>query len=186
MVGLPLHLWDEGNFRAITRKMGVISNSIEINMARIDVSHMKICVITTSLKRISEEITVFANYRIFKVGIYEIYDDWKPFSTQNYDNDSEFEDEDDEDAISDTMIVEEENKSDKIRETLGEGEIDSEFELERVAKSQFEENVHEAIEVEFPVADPADIPDGVGVKAIINDERPENLNGELGRSKEDQ
>ncbi|CAH1437454.1 unnamed protein product [Lactuca virosa] len=89
VVGLPLHLWDEGNFRAITRKMGVISNSIEISMAKIDVSHMKICVITTSLKRMNKEITVVADNKIFKVGIYEIDDDWKPFSTHNYDNDME-------------------------------------------------------------------------------------------------
>ncbi|CAI9279887.1 unnamed protein product [Lactuca saligna] len=135
VVGLPIHLWDEGNLRAITRKLGVISKSMEISMSKIDVSYMKICVITTSLKRISEEIIVAVDNRIFKIGVYKIDDDWKPFSTHNYDNDSEYEDEDDEDAISNTMIVDDENKSDDMRETLEEGEIDSEFDSERVPGS---------------------------------------------------
>lgn len=30
-----------------------------------------------------------ADSKIFKVGIYEIDDDWKPFLTHNYDNDME-------------------------------------------------------------------------------------------------
>lgn len=46
-------------------------------------------------------------------------------------------------------------------------------------------NAHEAIEVESPVAAPADILGGVGVEAITNDRRLENPNGELGRNKED-
>ncbi|CAI9291290.1 unnamed protein product [Lactuca saligna] len=71
-----------------------------------------------------------ADNKIFKVGIYEIDDDWKPFLTHNYDNDMESYDEDDKDAISDTMIVEEENKSDDMSDTLEEGEIESDFESE--------------------------------------------------------
>ncbi|CAI9261418.1 unnamed protein product [Lactuca saligna] len=129
---------------------------------------------------------IVADNKISKVGIYEIDDDWKPFSTHNYDNNIESDGEDDEDAIADIMIVGEENKFDDMSDTLEEGEIELDLESRRVPESQFEVNDHEATVVESPVEAPADVPGGVGVEAIIIDGSQENLNGELGRNKEDQ
>lgn len=45
-------------------------------MNKMDVSHMKICILTETLSRINDEISVVADNRVFKVGVYEVDDDW--------------------------------------------------------------------------------------------------------------
>lgn len=72
-------------------------------MNTLDVSHMKLCILTESLSRINEEVTVVGDNRVFKVGIYEVDDDWKPFSNSK-NSMAESEEEDKEDGVSDTIF----------------------------------------------------------------------------------
>ncbi|CAI9275222.1 unnamed protein product [Lactuca saligna] len=114
-----------------TLKLGVISNSIEISMNKMDVSHMKICILTETLSRINEEVSVVADNRVFEVGVYEVDDDWKPFSCSE-ESMAESDEEDDDDDISNTVF--------DTDEGLEDGEIVPNADTEQVPDSEIGRN----------------------------------------------
>ncbi|KAI3508623.1 hypothetical protein L1887_23632 [Cichorium endivia] len=111
IVGLPLSLWGDRNFDAISGRYGKIIAPFDEVMHRVDLSHVKIGIITSRRARINEETSVVWEGRSFKVGIIEFDEDWFPFRWDSPDSlqgqkelESEDEDTDEEDGISDTCM----------------------------------------------------------------------------------
>ncbi|CAI9299412.1 unnamed protein product [Lactuca saligna] len=162
-VGLPPHLWDEGNSGAITLKLGVISNSMELSMDRVDVSHMKMCILTTTLGIINEEVTVVVDNRVFEVGVYEVDNGWRPFSCSD-DSMLESDDEDDENAM--------------VFDTDGgfeDGEIGPEINTEQIPESETRRN--------FPLNDIEEAP---ASRATVSPGKLENQHAGSSKNDEDQ
>ncbi|CAH1448167.1 unnamed protein product [Lactuca virosa] len=87
IIGLPLHMWSEGNFERIERIAGTVGKVLspsEISMRLQDVSCGKICVLTKRKIRINEEVAVEFNKNIIKVGISEVDFEWSPFPSCNW------------------------------------------------------------------------------------------------------
>ncbi|CAH1441469.1 unnamed protein product [Lactuca virosa] len=116
IVGLPLQLLGENNFEKITKDYGNIIAPYDNLTHHVDLSYVKIGILTTRRKRINEEILVAVEGEILKLGIIELDEDWYPFK---FDPDDEFyekddlcvEDEDEEeednvDGVSDTWVQE--------------------------------------------------------------------------------
>ncbi|CAI9278632.1 unnamed protein product [Lactuca saligna] len=82
--------------------------------------------------KINEELTVVADNKLLKIGIYEVDDNWKLFVTYPEDSEAESEGDDDDDAISNTMKDDDEIKSVDMGEMLEEGEIGNESESARI------------------------------------------------------
>ncbi|KAL4569955.1 hypothetical protein LXL04_025604 [Taraxacum kok-saghyz] len=107
ITGIPSIAWDEVNFAAIGTSFGKVIHNHNNFWDSQDVSHAKLCILTTSRKRINEEITVIVDRVSLRIGIFEVEDDWVPFQPfadtspppSDDDDDIGFEDED---AILDT------------------------------------------------------------------------------------
>ncbi|CAH1442025.1 unnamed protein product [Lactuca virosa] len=109
ILGLPLKLWDESNFSTIVRTFGKIVRSCDCIADRRDYSIDKVGVLTSNTKWINEEISVFAEGKLFTVGVVEYTNDWSAFKTppldhMEYESEDEVTDNDDEDGISDTCM----------------------------------------------------------------------------------
>ncbi|CAI9302239.1 unnamed protein product [Lactuca saligna] len=166
IVGLPLHFWDEENFREIISKLGVLSSSIEISMNTSDVSHMKLCILTESLSRINEEVTVVGDNQVFKVGIFEVDDDWKPFSNSMM----ESEEEDEEDGVSDTLF----DPDDELED----GEIGPDAEFVMRPGAEIRRNLHVDVSDETPAGSAIVAPSnsaGIHPSEFTPIESPRNL-----------
>lgn len=72
IVGLPLHMWSEGNFARIARLVGKLISPKMISMKLQDVSRGNICVLTERKTKINEEVVVDSNKKLLRVGIVEI------------------------------------------------------------------------------------------------------------------
>ncbi|CAH1446424.1 unnamed protein product [Lactuca virosa] len=79
IVGLPLILWGYTNFEAICQKFGKIIAPFDDVYHRVDLSCVKIGIITTRRTRINEEAVVATDDHIIKVGVVEFDEDWFPF-----------------------------------------------------------------------------------------------------------
>ncbi|KAL4570731.1 hypothetical protein LXL04_026392 [Taraxacum kok-saghyz] len=107
IVGVPFQAWDEANFMAITSKFGRSLLNISSFWNSRDVSNSKFCILTSSRRKINEELSLMLNGNEYKIGCFEIEDGWAPFSPATF-PDSETEEEedkgedDDDDGISDT------------------------------------------------------------------------------------
>ncbi|KAL4578929.1 hypothetical protein LXL04_015061 [Taraxacum kok-saghyz] len=125
IVGLPLHMWGEGNFAAITQGFGKTIAPFNTIPARVDLSCTKIGILTERKTRINEEMQVVFGGKTLSIGITEFDEDWWPFrfdpSKDFYEEELESGEEDD-DGMSDTWIDEE-------CEDREEGEIRDEDEL---------------------------------------------------------
>ncbi|KAL4571946.1 hypothetical protein LXL04_018714 [Taraxacum kok-saghyz] len=80
ITGLPIHAWDDANFASIAGRFGKLLVSGGAFWNLIDVSHGKICVLTSSLTKLNEELLVSLGGPQFKIGVFEIEDSWEPFS----------------------------------------------------------------------------------------------------------
>ncbi|CAH1425603.1 unnamed protein product [Lactuca virosa] len=72
IIGLPLHMWSEGNFARIVGTVGKILSPTEILICLQDVLCGKICVLTERKTKINEEVAVESNKNILWVGINEV------------------------------------------------------------------------------------------------------------------
>ncbi|KAI3505245.1 hypothetical protein L1887_27253 [Cichorium endivia] len=80
IVGLPLHLWGEKNFSAITSIVGITIAHFDEIYSRVDLSHAKIGILTARRCRINEEVLCSIDGKTFKIGIVEFDDHyWFPF-----------------------------------------------------------------------------------------------------------
>ncbi|CAH1453053.1 unnamed protein product [Lactuca virosa] len=92
---------------------------------------------------LNEEVTVVGDNRVFKVGVYEVDDDWKPFSCSE-ESMAESDEEDDEDGISDTVF--------DTDDGLEEGEIGPDADSDQIPDAEIGRN--------FLVDDSDEIPAG--------------------------
>ncbi|CAH1420725.1 unnamed protein product [Lactuca virosa] len=79
VVGLPLHMWSEENFSRIARWVGQPIGPLEIPLSMQDVSHGKICVLTSRKTKINDEVLVKLKGNVQKMGLVEENFDWPPF-----------------------------------------------------------------------------------------------------------
>ncbi|CAH1416400.1 unnamed protein product [Lactuca virosa] len=79
IMGLPLHLWGQRNFRIITEGFGKTIAPYEDIPHRVDLSHVKIGLLTTRRTRINDEIHAAFEGKVYKLGIIEFDEDWFPF-----------------------------------------------------------------------------------------------------------
>ncbi|CAH1433860.1 unnamed protein product [Lactuca virosa] len=79
IVGLPLQLWGEHNFNAISRNFGRTIAPYNDLPNRVDLSHAKLDILTTRRTRINEEIYVAFDGKVYTLGIIEFDQDWFPF-----------------------------------------------------------------------------------------------------------
>ncbi|CAH1442510.1 unnamed protein product [Lactuca virosa] len=154
ILGLPLYLWGDRNFTAITEHLGKTIAPYEDLPNRVDLSCPKIGILTSRKTRINDELHVGMDGKVFKIGITEFDEEWFPFrfdTSEDYyeipdgddEEDGEYGDEE-EDGVSDTYM----GNSDGEKE---EGEISPELQTER----------------------DVDKPDGgKGTNAVIGDESP--------------
>ncbi|CAH1447309.1 unnamed protein product [Lactuca virosa] len=130
IVGLPIRLWCEENFSAIVQKFGKIIIPFDHIEDRLDLSVVKVGILTCTKKKINEEIRVEAEGKIFDVGLVEYEDEpWFPF---RFDNDEQsFEPETDyvtsedelDDEVDDVSGDDEDGVSDTWMGDIEEGEI---------------------------------------------------------------
>ncbi|CAI9265576.1 unnamed protein product [Lactuca saligna] len=116
IVGLPIHLWGERNFSKITEGYGVTISPFDELPNRVDLSCVKIGILTKRRTRINDEIFVSCEGKFIKLGIIEFDEDWFPFkfdhSEDYYEKDdlSEVDETDeeneDEEGVSDTWMHE--------------------------------------------------------------------------------
>ncbi|KAL4556012.1 hypothetical protein LXL04_038647 [Taraxacum kok-saghyz] len=112
IMGLPMRLWSEDNVAAILQKFGkLIIPSDEMGTGA-DESFIKVGILTTFKRWINDEVAMAIGEHHFNVGLVEFERNWTPFTQcQFVDNTSSDEDEeDDEEAISDTDMVLEEGE----------------------------------------------------------------------------
>lgn len=79
IVGLPLFLWGQRNFEKITGTFRKIIAPFDDIPNRIDLSHVKIGILTTRKARINEEIHISYDGKVTRLGIVEFDEDWFPF-----------------------------------------------------------------------------------------------------------
>ncbi|KAL4581415.1 hypothetical protein LXL04_017629 [Taraxacum kok-saghyz] len=106
IIGMPILAWDESNFASIAGRFGkVLSNNVSFWNCS-DLSHVKVGVLTTSLKRVEETLAVNLKGVGYSIGVFEIDEEWTPFSPTSFPpSDSDDEDDrngDEDDEISDT------------------------------------------------------------------------------------
>ncbi|KAL4575220.1 hypothetical protein LXL04_022062 [Taraxacum kok-saghyz] len=80
IVGLPLNLWGQKNFTAITNGFGKIIAPFDEIQRRVDLSCAKIGILTERKSRINDELYVEVEGRLTKIGIIEFDDEWFPFN----------------------------------------------------------------------------------------------------------
>ncbi|CAI9277027.1 unnamed protein product [Lactuca saligna] len=123
IVGLLLKLWGEKNFEDICRKFEKTIAPYDDVYHMLDMSCVKVGIITTRRIRINEEIVVATEDQRFKVWVFEFDEDRFPFhfgSSKNF-YEGQYSDDDEENSedkggISETRMEEEDDE-------LGEGEI---------------------------------------------------------------
>ncbi|CAH1439758.1 unnamed protein product [Lactuca virosa] len=94
-----LMAWVAGNFgRVLVNNCSFWGNN--------DASFCKLCILTASRKKINEEIMVNFDGAGYKIGIFEVEDDWVPFKPFVAESpvDSDVEEDDDDVGISDTWV----------------------------------------------------------------------------------
>ncbi|KAI3500438.1 hypothetical protein L1887_36259 [Cichorium endivia] len=105
IIGLPLQLWSEKNFAAITDNFGTTIAPFDEIYNRVDLSHAKIGILTARRSRINEEVMCSIDGKTFKIGVIEFDDSyWFPFkfdpppevNTNESSDDDDIDDEDDE------------------------------------------------------------------------------------------
>nr|KAJ0203968.1 hypothetical protein LSAT_V11C500292530 [Lactuca sativa] len=79
ITGLPLHLWGQSNFELITSAYGKTIAPFKDIPHRIDLSHVKIGILTKRKTRINEEVTAKFEGKEYRLGIIEFDEDWFPF-----------------------------------------------------------------------------------------------------------
>ncbi|CAI9286938.1 unnamed protein product [Lactuca saligna] len=79
IVGPPLFLWGQPNFEKITKTLGKIIALFDDIPNRLDLSHVKIGILTTRRAIINEEIHISQEGKVFKLGIVEFNKNWFPF-----------------------------------------------------------------------------------------------------------
>ncbi|KAI3751227.1 hypothetical protein L2E82_22275 [Cichorium intybus] len=108
ILGVPLKLWDESNFSLIASRFGKVISPFDYISNRRDYSMGKVGVLTSEKKWINEEVTIKSNGMEYRVGVVEYTDDWSPFKPVPFDKveESEDEEEEDVDGVSDTWMEE--------------------------------------------------------------------------------
>ncbi|KAL4582826.1 hypothetical protein LXL04_007387 [Taraxacum kok-saghyz] len=87
IVGLPMNLWGERNFDAITKAFGRTIAPFDKFKTRVDLSHVKIGILIDRRTRINEKILVSINGEVLTIGVTEFDEDWYPFkfdTTKNF------------------------------------------------------------------------------------------------------
>lgn len=104
------------------KAFGIVIAPFDDIFNRVDISCIKVGILTTIRRRINEEITILADGRCIKIGIIEFDEEWFPFKFDPQEkfseSDEEGDDEVDVDAVSDTWI------EGKNEDGMEEGEID--------------------------------------------------------------
>ncbi|CAH1453333.1 unnamed protein product [Lactuca virosa] len=84
IVGLPIQLWNDANFRAILARFGKLVVSFDNIKERLDLSVVKIGILTGEKKKHNEIVQVEIEGRPFEVGVVEYEDEpWFPFVFAN-------------------------------------------------------------------------------------------------------
>ncbi|CAH1450968.1 unnamed protein product [Lactuca virosa] len=105
IVGLPIRLWSEPNFSAIVEKFGKIIIPFDHIGDRMDLSVVKIGILTEEKKKINEVIKTEVGEETFDIGVVEYEDEpWFPFKFDDVDQPYQSEPEDNSDG--DTEVVE--------------------------------------------------------------------------------
>ncbi|KAI3508269.1 hypothetical protein L1887_23275 [Cichorium endivia] len=114
--GLPYKLWNEENFAKIGESFGRVIVPYNLDQAAVDLSFVKMGILTQFKIPISSESVVSINGQVLKIGVVEMDFDWTPFKLASFTQEKEIssdEDDDDdengfsedEDGISDTVCV---------------------------------------------------------------------------------
>lgn len=105
LVGLPISLWSEPNFSTIGEKFGKIIVPLDHTGDRMDLSVVKIGILTEEKKKINDVIKVVVGEEMFDIGVVEYKDEpWFPFKFDDVDQSYQSEPEDNFDG--DTDVVE--------------------------------------------------------------------------------
>lgn len=116
IVGLPIHLWGDRNFSKITEGYGVTIAPFDELHNRVDLSCVKIGILTKRRTRINDEIFVSCEGKFIKLGIIEFDEDWFPFKFDHCEDyyvndelsevDATDEENEDKEGVSDTWMHE--------------------------------------------------------------------------------
>ncbi|CAI9271455.1 unnamed protein product [Lactuca saligna] len=118
IVGLRIQLWNNSNFSAIGEKFGKIVVPIDHITNRIELSVVKLAILTNKLTKINEEIQVEADGRSFHVGIIEYEDE--PWFSFKFDNEEHpYEDQVLDDKTENESMVSESNNWNSTEEDEG-------------------------------------------------------------------
>ncbi|CAI9275320.1 unnamed protein product [Lactuca saligna] len=80
IVGLPLKLWNESNFKAILAKYGKIVAPCDKIQDRMDLSVAKLSILTSEKRKLNEIVNAEVDGKPFTVGVVEYEDEpWFPF-----------------------------------------------------------------------------------------------------------
>ncbi|KAL4591816.1 hypothetical protein LXL04_004789 [Taraxacum kok-saghyz] len=132
ILGLPLRLWNEKIFKLIIRKFGEIFSPIDLIRERVDLSCMRLGIITDSRRRVNEDISVELEGNIHQIGLAEYeHEIWFPFRFDKTEHMYESEDggdEANEPAMEDSKKDSDKAISDTWINDVEEGEITGEEE----------------------------------------------------------
>ncbi|KAL4587663.1 hypothetical protein LXL04_000535 [Taraxacum kok-saghyz] len=79
ITGVPLHAWDEENMMAIAKSLGKVLVSACPFWGSRDISHGKLCILTSVRKKINEDMVVLIDNVKHCIGVFEVDDNWMPF-----------------------------------------------------------------------------------------------------------
>ncbi|CAH1453811.1 unnamed protein product [Lactuca virosa] len=96
ITSIPPHAWDEGNFNSISGNFGKVLVQLCSFWNRNDISFAKLCILMAYRAKINEELLVLIDGTKFKIGVFEVDNDWVLFKLfiVNHHSDSDEEDDD--------------------------------------------------------------------------------------------
>ncbi|KAL4587461.1 hypothetical protein LXL04_000332 [Taraxacum kok-saghyz] len=72
MVGMPLHAWDDNSFATVAARFGKVMANDNPFWNNDDLSFGKACILTSSLKRLNEEVSIEVDSAIYRVGVSDL------------------------------------------------------------------------------------------------------------------
>ncbi|KAL4589625.1 hypothetical protein LXL04_002533 [Taraxacum kok-saghyz] len=148
IVGLPLNLWGQKNFAAITNGFGKTIAPFDEIQRRVDLSCAKIGILTERKSRINDEVYVEVEGRLTKIGIIEFDEEWFPFKFDPTENNFEDEfrrDVNVEDVIKTAKKTTENTQAIPIIEEPEEGEIREEDRYQSPTDLKMNEEVDDSV-----------------------------------------
>ncbi|CAH1421410.1 unnamed protein product [Lactuca virosa] len=79
ITGVPILAWDESNFSSIAGFFGKVLVNTFSFWNNNDISMVKVCILSAFQEKINDELVVNLDGVVYRVGVFEIEDEWTPF-----------------------------------------------------------------------------------------------------------